>query len=140
MVLKSFVASQLVYILSPLPTYNEAIQETNTLFCKFLWSDKVDKIKRNVMINDYPEGGIKMIDIISFNKSLKAVWVKNYLDNENCGHWKLFFDAELKKYGGKAIFRGNLNKTDTSNLISVSDPFVKEPLAIWSEVFFLKIK
>ena len=80
-----------------------------------------------------------MIDIISFNKSLKAVWVKKYLDNENCGHWKLFFDAELKKYGGKAIFRGNLNKTDTSNLIRVSDPFVKELLAIWSEVF-LKIK
>ena len=128
-----------MYILSPLPTYYEAIQEINSLFYKFLWSDKVDKIKRNVMINDYPEGGIKMIDIISFNKSLKAVWVKKYLDNENCGHWKLFFDAELKKYGGKAIFRRNLNKTDTSNLIRVSDPFVKELLAIWSEVF-LKIK
>ena len=138
MVLKSLVASQLVYILSPLPTYYEAIQEINSLFYKFLWSDKVDKIKRNVMINDYPEGGIKMIDIISFNKSLKAVWVKKYLDNENCGHWKLFFDAEFKKCGGKTIFRGNL-KTDTSNLIRVSDPFVKELLAIWSEVF-LKIK
>ena len=95
MVLKSLVASQLVYILSPLPTYYQAIQEINSLFYKCLWSDKVDKIKRNVMINDYPEGGIKMIDIISFNKSLKAVWVKKYLDNENYGHWKLFFDAKL---------------------------------------------
>jgi len=38
------------------------------------------------MINDYPEGGIKMIDIISFNRSLKAVWVKKYLDNEI--NWK----------------------------------------------------
>ena len=123
MVLKSLEVSQLVYILSPFPTYYEAIQEINSLFYKFLWSDKVDKIKRNVMINDYPKGGIKMIDIISFNKSLEAVWVKKYLDNENCGHWKLFFDAEVKKYGGKAIFRGNLNKTDTSNLIRVSDPF-----------------
>ena len=77
-----------------------------------------------------------MVDIISFNKSLKAVGVKKHLHNENCGHWKLFFDAERKKKGGKAIFRGNLNKTDTSNLIRVSDPFVKELLAIWSEVFF----
>jgi len=57
--------------------------------------------------------------------------VKKYLENENCGQWKLFFDAELKKYGGKAIWRGNLNKTDTRNLIRVSDPFVKELLAIW---------
>jgi len=47
--------------------------------------------------------------------------------------------VELEKYGGKAIFRGNLNTTDTSNLIRVSNPFVKELLAIWSEVF-LKIK
>jgi len=49
------------------------------------------------MINDYPEGGIKMIDIISFNKSLKAVWVKKYLDNEKYGHWKVFFGTELKE-------------------------------------------
>jgi len=62
--------------------------------------------------------------------------VKKYLDNENCGDWKLFFDSELKNYGDKAIFGGNLNKTDTSSLIRVSDPFVKELLAIWSEVFF----
>ena len=56
------------------------------------------------MINDYPEGGIKMIDITSFNKSLKAVWVKKYLDNENCGHWKLSFDAELKNMAVKRFF------------------------------------
>ena len=62
--------------------------------------------------------------------------MKKYLDNENCGDWKLFFDSELKNYGDKAIFGGNLNKTDTSNLIRVSDPFVKVLLAIWSEVFF----
>ena len=60
-----------MYILSPLPTYYEAIQEINSLFYEFLWSDKVDKIKGNVMINDYPEGGIKMIDIISFNNLSK---------------------------------------------------------------------
>ena len=36
-----------------------------------LWSDKGDKIKRN----DYLEGGIKMIDIFFFNKSLKATWI-----------------------------------------------------------------
>ena len=40
-----------------------------------LWNDKGDKIKRNIMINDYPEGGLKMIDIYSFNRSLKAVWI-----------------------------------------------------------------
>jgi len=27
------------------------------------------------MINDYPKGGLKMIDIDSFNRFLKATWI-----------------------------------------------------------------
>ena len=51
------------------------------------------------MINDFGAGGLKMIDIISFNKSLKTTWIKKYLDNNNKGKWKIFFDITLKKYG-----------------------------------------
>ena len=47
-----------------------------SIFYKFLWNDKGDKIKRKIMINDYSEGGLKMIDIASFNKSLKATWIQ----------------------------------------------------------------
>ena len=42
----------------------------------FLWNGKGDEIKRKVMINDYGVGGLKMIDISSFNKSLKTTWIK----------------------------------------------------------------
>ena len=72
------------------------------MFYNFLWNDKGDKIKRNVMINDYPEGGLKMIDIDSFNRSLKVIWIKKYLDTENQAGCKSFFDLELRKYGGVA--------------------------------------
>ena len=41
-----------------------------------------------------------MIDIDSFNRFLKAIWIKKYLDTENQGGWKSFFDLELRKYGG----------------------------------------
>ena len=73
------------------------------MFYKFLWNDKGDKIKRKVMINDYPEGGLKMIDIASFNKSLKATWIQKYLDPENHSKWKRLFDSDLVRYGGEAI-------------------------------------
>ena len=43
------------------------------------------------MINDYAEGGLKMIDIQSFSKALKATWIRKYLDTTNQGKWKLFF-------------------------------------------------
>ena len=86
--LKSPAASQLVYVLTP--------SRSNRVFFKFLLNDKIiDKIKRLVMINDYPEGGLKMTDISSFNKSLKATWIKKYMDTENYGKWKIFFNLEL---------------------------------------------
>ena len=72
-VLKSLVASQLVYVLSPLRTNAKAIKEVNKLFFSFLWNDKGDKIKRDIMINVYSNGGLKMLDIDSFSKSLKAI-------------------------------------------------------------------
>ena len=57
----------------------------------FLWNGKGDKIKRDIIINNYPAGDLKMIDILSFNKALKATWIKKYLDTGNQGKYKLFF-------------------------------------------------
>ena len=71
-VLKSLKVSQLVYILSPLPTNQRVLEEINTLFFNFLWNGKGDKIKRNTMISDYSESGLRMIDLISFHKALKS--------------------------------------------------------------------
>ena len=107
------------------------------MFFKFLWNDKGDKIKRKVMISDSSEGGLKMIDITTLNKSHKATWIKKYLNTENCSKWKVFFDLELATYGGNAVFKGNLNKKDIGNL-NIEDPFVKEVIEIWSETFFEK--
>ena len=49
---------------------------------------------------------------------------------------KLFFDLELETLGGNILFTSNLNKKDTNMTIRVSDRFIKEILAIWSEVNF----
>ena len=125
-VLKSLVASQLIYILTPLCTNVHIIKEVNKLFYKFIWNGKGDKIKRNILINDYSDGDLKMIDIQSFNKLLKATWIKKYLDIENKGKWKLFFDLELEKFGNSLPFKGNLNKEDTDRIFKISDSFIKE--------------
>ena len=86
-VLKSLAASQLVYLLSPLPSNYSALNQSNKLFCQFLWNGKDDKIRRKIMINDYCDGGLKMIDLISFNK---ATWVKKYLEATNNAQWIFF--------------------------------------------------
>ena len=42
------------------------------------------------MINNYAKGGLKMLDIQSFNESLKMKWIQGYLNEENKGKWKIF--------------------------------------------------
>ena len=37
-----------------------------------------------------------MIDILSFNKSFEATWIKKYLDTENGGSWKFFLMQNSK--------------------------------------------
>ena len=135
---KSLVASQLVNVFSPLQTNHQAIKELNEVFYHFLWDGKPDKIKRNIVINKYSDGGLKMIDLLSFKKSLKTIWIKKYLDKTTMGKRKLFFHLELGRYGGilMAVFLGNLDKKDTKNHFHTSDIFVNEILLIWAEVNF----
>lgn len=112
------------------------IKEVNKLFFSFLWNWKRtgDKIKRDI-INDYSDGGLKMIDVQSFSKSLKVTWIKKYLDDENDGKWKYFFDVELERFGGTTVFTGNLNKKDTIENLK-KNCFMNEILSIWAEVNF----
>ena len=51
-----------------------------------------------------------MIDVQSFNKSLKIKWLKGYLDGNNQGTWKFFVDIDnyLEKHGGELVFSANL--------------------------------
>ena len=91
-----------------------AIKEVNKPFYSFPWNGKGDKIKRNVIINDYPNGGLKMTDIDSFSKSLKATWINKYLDEY----------LELESLDAKTVLTGNLNMKDTKNLLKTKDKFI----------------
>ena len=55
-----------------------------------------------------------MIDIESFCKSLKATWIKKYLDEEN---------------------QSNLNTKDTKDILKPKAGFISEVLAVWAEAF-----
>ena len=55
-ILKSLVVSQIVYLLSSLPSPPGVIKEVNCLLYDFLWDSKGDKIKRTEMINEYNKG------------------------------------------------------------------------------------
>ena len=70
-IIKTLAVSQIVHVLTSLQTHRGALKEINTLLYDFLRERRGNKIKMTEMINDYDKGGLKMIDIQIFNKSLK---------------------------------------------------------------------
>ena len=56
------------------PTPNEVLKQLNQLLFKFLWKG-TDKVRRASVINEYREGGLKMIDLETMVKSLRLAIV-----------------------------------------------------------------
>ena len=123
--------SQIVYLLSSLPSHQKIVHEINSMLYDFLWDSKGDKIKRTEIINDYHKGGLKMIDIQSFDASLKTKWVQSYLNTEYKGKWKALRLLLRERYGEKLLFLCNLKQKDASQL-KIEDPFLKEIVEYWS--------
>ena len=111
-VLKCFALPKLVYPLTVLPNPPEGILQDiiNTMF-KFIWNGKPNKIKKETLMRNIENGGIKMVDLRKFIYSLKASWINRILDN-NKGPWKQIYLSKLTSYGGKIIFDCNLNPED----------------------------
>ena len=67
-VIKSVIIPNFVYILSLLTAPKEIVQELNGILFNFLWKG-TDKVTRLSTINEYENGGLKMIDLESMIKS-----------------------------------------------------------------------
>ena len=127
MIIKSLIIPKLVYISSLLPTPKEIIQELNQLLYKFLWKG-TDKVIRLSAINEYENGGLKMIDLESMIQSLRLAWIKRIL-GANDGTWKSYLRHLLYRCGGLFLFHCNYDAKD----IPITSQFYSELLKWWSD-------
>ena len=82
-VLKSLALPVLNHLFIALPTPDEKfLKELEKLIFSFIWNDKPDRIKRDVLTLDYKLGGLKMINVRNFIKSMKISWVRRLLFEE----------------------------------------------------------
>ena len=82
------------------------------------------KMKMNVLIGMYEEGGFRMLDIQSPNRALKASWMKRLLNLE--GTWKTYILEKLPT-DIRYLTRCNINNADL--------PFKFKKDSIWQEVW-----
>ena len=75
---KALAIPKLVHLFLSLPTPDDCLsKEIESILYNFIWNGKREKVARKTLINTIENGGLKMIDIVSFAKALKISWVKN---------------------------------------------------------------
>ena len=79
-ILKTLIISKLnhLFIALPNPT-DEILNNLNKSFFNFIWQSKVDRVKREVLMQEYEKGGLKMINLRSYIFSIKM-----YMDKTTC--------------------------------------------------------
>ena len=86
-VIKTLIVSKIVHILISLPSPSETlVKKINKMLYDFLWDNKPDKVKRKIIIKKLEQGGLAMLDLGIFDKSLKLTWIRRFLKCET--KWK----------------------------------------------------
>ena len=103
LVIKSLALSKLVHFFIALPTPSkEFFREINKKFYRFLWKGKPPKIKKTTLEFDIKDGGLKMVNVETFEKTLKTKWLKRVLTSNEI--WTLIPKShKIDKVGNYGI-------------------------------------
>ena len=104
-------------------------KEVTKMAYNFLWNGATDKVKRDVIVKEFWDGGMKMTDISLYLKACKAVWIKRFMSKCN-SDWKLFFEFFMNKQDLKLFLRGNF---DENEVMPSTPTFYKDVLKYWKE-------
>lgn len=125
-IIKALLISKLNFLLLSLPSPSCGfIKDLNSLLFKFLWSSRPDKIKRELICKPIKEGGLGMINVSAYVKSLKIIWIRNLVSKKPC--WINVVKAEL-------------HELDLDNIPYLGVDFVKQLLhkihnPFWKDCF-----
>ena len=89
MIIKTLILSQVTHLLSMVFTPSYILEKLDKILFKFLWHDKPARVKRQTIIAETCNGGLKMPDVFAFHSAQKAMWIKRYLTTSE--KWKELF-------------------------------------------------
>ena len=87
--MKTFALPKRIYpftVLNNSPVYLE--KNIKFEFFDLIWDSKPDKIKYSVIMQDYQNGGLRMINIDYFIEARKAGWVRRISNKQNKAIWE----------------------------------------------------
>ena len=104
-IIKSLLLPKLVHLFQSLPHPSEQFYtHLNTLLYNFIWDGPIDRIKREILIKQYSEGGLKMIHVKKFASAIKLTWVRRILTDKK---WKNIILTETNTTVKQITLYGN---------------------------------
>ena len=100
LIVKSLGISQIVHSAAVLDIHKDYIVKIQSLIFKFIWKEKQDIIKREVLYQDYERGGLRVTHVETLCKALRLAWIQRFLNSQEIENWKGIPCSFFKKYGG----------------------------------------
>ena len=111
LIAKTLGLSKFSFLASVLDIPESVIKKVNTCLFHYIWKGKVDKVKRDIMIQDYKYGGYRMADLKMIVESARLDWVKRFLNN-NQADWKNLMVMFCKKENLQLYLQGNFDERE----------------------------
>ena len=79
-VVKTLILTLFTHLFLSLPNpsneiVNKKKKKKNELLFTFIWNSPVCRVKKEILQNNYDNGGLKMINLNAFILSLKSTWI-----------------------------------------------------------------
>ena len=124
---KSLLLSKLTFLILTLPNPpEEFIRDLSRILYMFIWKG-VDKVTRNEMIQNYENGGTRMVDLQSYIHALKATWIRRLLNAGDLEWANLFYT--ISKMNHLLDIEGG-----SEDILNCFKQF-KKPNLFWQDVF-----
>ena len=130
LIIKALGISSLVYSASNVQVPGEIIDNVKGRLFRFLWKNKKDRIKRVGLYQGYDKGGLRMVDVETFVKSLRLAWIPRLLRSGH-QHWKVVPNHCFNKRGGLKLL---LNCNYSVDFLDDLPKFYKDALQFFSEL------
>ena len=130
-VVNNLIMSKVVYIIAVLDVPDKIIKSINDMISDFLWDGKGVRIAKEVMENDYTDGGLKLINLEKKKDALRIKTMIKYLQNKDDHIWKTFLSEAINN-SGKSGNSGIYMKMRKEMLKNIPD-FHREVLEAWGK-------
>lgn len=129
-ILKTLIISKLNHLFIALPNPPQIIiNGLQKNFFAFIWQSRVDRIKRDLLMQEYDNGGLKMINLQNYVTALKLTWLRRLIMNDS--KYKYMFEL---KYSSLEMLLKRGTEFANSLIATNTNAFWNDVLESWTKL------